>query len=83
MKIKISEWKNIEKPVLEQYEKKGLDKTMEFCALAGINLMASLHFIIKKYPNDEKACEKLKSLIQWYGANLEEEWLKKPINFYM
>lgn len=71
MKINIKEWKHVEPQILKQYEKTGLKKTMEFCTLSGINLMASLHFIIKKYPEDKKACEKLESLLKWYNIRLE------------
>lgn len=73
MKIEIKKWKNVEDYVLKQYERKGLANTLEFCTMTGTNLMAGLYFITKKYPNDEKACEKLKDLLEWYGATFEEE----------
>lgn len=73
MTINPDDFKMVKDDILKTYDKKGLEKTLEYCVLCGINLMAALHFIIEKNPDDKKACEKLDDLLEWYKEEIKEK----------
>lgn len=70
-RINLKDYKNVKKPLLEMYEKHGLQRALEMCTYTFIPLIVCYSFLQKEYGGFEEDIERLTEFYR-YDEILEE-----------